>query len=139
MGRRVVPRRPELSALEAAAVAVVALEAQALLEPVDLGPKRRELAAGDAVAGGALQLTLDRIGLAAQADRLALRDDPAVDRTLDAVLDPLEVAAQLVDRLARRAAAISLGVAAVAAMVAAMAGILGRGRSDGEDGAGAAN
>jgi hypothetical protein len=120
-----------MSPLVAAAVAVLTLDAQALLEPIDLHPKGAELTAADAVAAGEAQPALDLVRLAGQAVGLALGDDPALDRTLDPALGAAKVAKQLVDRLARRPATVPRGGVAAGGVVAAM---VGRGRSDADDG-----
>src|SRR5687767_15965575 len=82
------PRQmPALSyCLVATAVAIAALDAQALLEPVHLDPERGELAAVDAIAARLVEAHLDPPGVTTQAGRLAPRNDAALDRTLDAVL-----------------------------------------------------
>src|SRR5690349_6086045 len=55
------------SGLARAAVAVAALHADALLEPVDPDPEVAELAAGDAVAGGPVQREADLVRLTPEA------------------------------------------------------------------------
>src|SRR5205085_2472571 len=82
-------------ALEAAAVAVVALVTQALVELGDLEAKPAELTAAEAVTPAAAQLEADLLGVAAQAEGLAARKGAALHRALDPGIDPVEVAAQL--------------------------------------------
>src|SRR5687768_605891 len=83
--------------LVASAVAVAALDAQALLEPVHLDPQRREFAAVDAVAARLVEAHLDPMRVTTKAGGLATRDEAALNRTLDAILRAAKVAKQLVD------------------------------------------
>src|ERR1044072_4316575 len=80
---------PDFSALEAAAVAVVALDAQALLEPVHLELQAGELAAAETAARSDREPGADLVRFAAQAERLALRGHPAPGRALAAHVDPV--------------------------------------------------
>src|SRR5262245_12454610 len=75
---------------------------QPLLELVDLDPKRGELAAGGAVASGAVQLRANPVSRTAEAGRLALRDDAAAVGDPDPVLDLAEPLQELADSLTAR-------------------------------------
>jgi hypothetical protein len=112
--------------LSAAAVKIATLDAQVPLEPIDLKVELGELAAAKPVAAGAMKPILDPVRLAAQAERLAWRDDAPTGRAVDTALDPVDTLKELPDRAAVR-------------LMPAMAGMGGggnRGQGGGREGGG---
>jgi hypothetical protein len=139
--RKFAPARPpdeanfRIAALAAAAVAIPTLVAQTLLEPVDLDPQLRELAAAQPVAAGPAEPVPDLVGFAAQTERLARRDYAAPRGTGDALIDLVELPQQLTDGAAIGAAMVIAAATVVAMFPAAVVvAILGGSRNSGQRG-----
>ena len=107
---------------------IPALEPNPLFQAVHLNPELGEFAAAEAVPAGTLQAIADLVGFAAKAESLALGNDPVAQRTIDALIDLVDLPDELVDRPA-------VGTAVIGALAPAAILVL-RGSRDGRQGGG---